>query len=75
LFRVELQPTLVNGLDATSRVMADKFTTVRRLRLTNRIGELTAGDLRRLERAVLVFLGFAGVSRPARGETANEDDT
>jgi mRNA interferase MazF len=39
--------------------MVDKVTTVRRTSLTRRLGRLSDGDLIRLNRALLVFLGLA----------------
>ncbi len=59
LFRVLVEATERNGLTATSRLMVDKITTVRKSRLGERIGELDAEDIVRLNQAVLVFLGFA----------------
>jgi mRNA interferase MazF len=63
LFRVLFQPTPGNGLDVTSRVMADKITTVPRTRLQRQIGRLGRNDITRLNQAVLVFLGFATSQR------------
>ena len=60
LFRVALTPSVENGLHEPCRVMVDKITTVRRERLSRRIGSLSAADMRRIDRAVLVFLGIAG---------------
>lgn len=62
LFRLEVQPTQSNGLQATSRLMVDKLTTVSRLKVWTRIGVLDDLDLTRLNRAVLVFLGIASAS-------------
>ena len=62
LFRLEVQPTPSNGLQATSRLMVDKLTTVSRLKVWTRIGVLDDLDLTRLNRAVLVFLGIASTS-------------
>ncbi len=59
LFRVPLIPTPGNGLHAECRVMVDKITTLRRSRLTRRIGALAAMDMRRIERSLLVYLGIA----------------
>jgi mRNA interferase MazF len=59
LFRVRVEPTEENGLDAVTYLMADKVTTVRRQRLGSRLGSLTDADVLRLEQALLVFLGFA----------------
>jgi mRNA interferase MazF len=43
--------------------MVDKLTTIRKDRLGTRIGRLDDGDLVRLNRAIVVFLGLAGSSR------------
>jgi mRNA interferase MazF len=59
VFRVPVDPTAVNGLRATSRLMVDKVTTVPKSRLGQRIGRLTDDDLLRLNRSLLVFLGLA----------------
>ena len=59
LFRVVLSPSPENGLFEPCRVMVDKITTVRRERLSRRIGALSAKDMREIDRAILVFLGIA----------------
>ena len=59
LFRLLLSPDSENGLHEDSRVMVDKITTVRRERLIRRIGSLSVTDMRRIDRAMLVFLGIA----------------
>lgn len=63
LLRPLVQPDDENGLEAESRMMIDKLTTVRRSRLGDRVGRLSDEDMVRLNRAVLVFLGFAGSRR------------
>jgi mRNA interferase MazF len=60
LFRILVEPSESNGLTSSSRLMADKITTVRRERLGALLGRLSDDDMTRLTRAVLVFLGFAG---------------
>jgi len=60
LFRVALSRSSENGLHEDCRVMVDKITTVRRERLSRRIGSLSATDIRQIDRAILVFLGMAG---------------
>ncbi len=60
LFRPVIEPGPTNGLQATSRLMADKVTTVARTKLGSRIGSLTLEEAKRLERALIVFLGLAG---------------
>jgi mRNA interferase MazF len=58
LFRVAVEPDTRNGLQARSRLMVDKITTVARSRLGSRVGQLAQGDMARLNRAALGFLGL-----------------
>ena len=58
LLRIPVEPDELNGLDAPSRIMVDKLTTVRRSRLGTLMGRLGDEDIVRLNRALLVFLGF-----------------
>lgn len=60
LFRLQIEPSERNGLAVISRLMVDKITTVPKARIGAQIGQLDDEDLVRLNRAVLVFLGFAG---------------
>lgn len=60
LFRLAVAPTPGNGLNATSRLMVDKITTIRREKLGRRMGGLADEDIVRLNRAILIFLGLAG---------------
>ncbi len=60
MFRVALAPSAGNGLRAASHIMVDKITTVQRAKLGVRIGQVEAGDLMRINQAVMVFLGIAG---------------
>lgn len=59
LFRPVVEPNEANGLRAVSRLMVDKVTTVSRTKLGACIGRLADADIRRLDRALLVFLGLA----------------
>ena len=59
LFRLPVTPSERNGLRSVSRLMVDKLTTVSKQRLGERIGRLDDGDMVRLDRAILVFLGLA----------------
>ncbi len=59
LLRLAVAPSSANGLKAVSRIMVDKVTTVPRSKLGRRIGRLAEADLRRLSRAIIVFLGLA----------------
>ena len=59
LFRLPVIPSERNGLHSVSRLMVDKITTVPRERIGDRIGNLDAADVVRLNRAMVVFLGLA----------------
>jgi len=59
LFRLLVEPDQGNGLQAPSRIMADKITTVRRTRLGERAGLLDDTTVLRLNRALVVFPGIA----------------
>ena len=60
LLRLPVQPSNTAGLTQISQLMIDKVTTVPRASLRQQIGRLSDGDLMRLNRALLVFLGLAG---------------
>jgi mRNA interferase MazF len=62
LFRLPVAPNERNGLRSPSRLMVDKITTVAKSKIGARLGQLDDGDLVRLNRAILVFLGLAGAS-------------
>ena len=59
LFRVRVEPTAVNGLDATSQVMADKVSTVQRSRIGVRIGRLEEREMAAVNVAAMLFLGLS----------------
>lgn len=59
LFRLPITPNDGNGLRAPCRLMVDKITTVPRSKIGVQVGRLDATDLRRLDEAVLIFLGLA----------------
>jgi len=59
LLRLLVEPDQSNGLEAPSRIMVDKITTVRRARLGERVGALDDTTVLRLNRALVVFLGIA----------------
>jgi mRNA interferase MazF len=60
LFRLPVAASEASGLRRPCRLMIDKITTVPKAKLGLRIGSLAAGDIVRMNRAVLVFLGIAG---------------
>lgn len=62
LFRLLVEPDSLNQLQAASRLMVDKLTTVPRSKLGARVGHLSDEDMIRLGRAVVVFLGIAAPS-------------
>jgi mRNA interferase MazF len=66
LFRLQVEPNDRNGLRVACRLMVDKITTVPKSKMGMLIGRLDDGDLLRLNRAMLVFLGLAG-SQKSRG--------
>ena len=59
LFRLQVEPDDLNGLDRPSSLMVDKLTTLPRTSLGEQIGRLSDEDLVRLSRAIVVFLGLA----------------
>lgn len=60
LFRLPVESDSGNGLEALSRIMVDKVTTVRRTKLGAKVGALDDANNLRLNRALVVFLGIAG---------------
>ena len=60
MFRLPIDPTAANGLQAPCRLMVDKLTAVPRTRLGRRLGSLAREDVKALNRALFVFLGLAG---------------
>ena len=59
LFRLQVQPDELNGLDRASSLMVDKLITVPRTSLGEQTGRLGDEDLVRLDRAIVVLLGLA----------------
>lgn len=59
-FRLILQPTPVNGLRRPSQVMAEKLLTMRRERVADTIGRLTAEEMQQLETRLALVLGLRG---------------
>jgi mRNA interferase MazF len=56
LFRISLSPGKLNGLKHSSQVMVDKVTAIRRDRLGQQIGHVSAAVLARVERSLAGFL-------------------
>jgi mRNA interferase MazF len=59
LFRLPIEASESNGLNAVCRLMVDKITTVSKTKIGTHVGRLADEDMVRLNRAVLVFLGIA----------------
>ena len=58
-FRLPVEPSAANGLQAPCRLMIDKLTAVPRTRLGKRLGSLAREEVKTLNRAMFVFLGLA----------------
>lgn len=58
LLRPAIEPSAANNLAKTSWIQVDKITTTKRSNLGKMIGRLSDEDVVRLNRALLVFLGF-----------------
>ncbi|SEH33984.1 transcriptional modulator of MazE/toxin, MazF [Magnetospirillum fulvum] len=59
LFRIGLDPTPENGLRLPSQVMVDKTMTVARDKVGGVIGHLDDATMVAVNRALVLFLGFA----------------
>lgn len=59
LFRISVQPDTDNGLRKPSQIMVDKAQTVPREKIGDTIGRLDDEALLTINRALVVFLGFA----------------
>jgi mRNA interferase MazF len=57
-FRVTIEPSKRNGLQALSQIMVDKPVTVRRTRIGRSIGRLDDGDIGRLDVALAFVMGL-----------------
>ncbi len=58
-FRITIEPGPETGLRIRSQVMADQPVTIRRERIGQRIGQLGAADLARLNVALAFVVGLA----------------
>jgi mRNA interferase MazF len=64
ILRVEVEPTIDNGLRETSRIMVDKLYAIPSHRMSQHIGKLDADAMRRIERALMIILDLDPL-RPA----------
>jgi mRNA interferase MazF len=58
IFRLPVEPSAGNGLQTPCRLMVDKLTAVPRTRVGKRLGSLAREEMKTLNRAMFVFLGF-----------------
>jgi mRNA interferase MazF len=58
-FRITVEPGAETGLRVRSQVMADKPVTIRRERIGQRIGQLGATEMARLNIALALVMGLA----------------
>lgn len=59
LFRINIKPNPENGLNKTSQIMVDKPQSIARDKIGTVIGHLDDATMLAVNRALLVFLGFA----------------
>jgi mRNA interferase MazF len=59
IFRLPVEPSAANGLQAPCRLMVDKLSAVPRTRLGRRMGALAREEMKTLNRAMFVFVGLA----------------
>jgi mRNA interferase MazF len=57
--RITIEPGPETGLRVRSQVMADKPVAIRRERIVQRIGQLAAADMARLNVALAFVMGLA----------------
>lgn len=58
-FRVTVVPSEMNGLRLESQIMVDKIVTVRRDRLGEKIGRLSAQEIRLMNMAIAFVTGLS----------------
>jgi mRNA interferase MazF len=62
LFRIEVEPDEINGLRKRSQIMVDKIQTVPAEKIGKVIGMLDDATMMEVNRALVLWLGFAGNS-------------
>lgn len=58
LFRVTVEPNLVNGLQALSQIMVDKLSTLPRAKVSEPFGRLDKERIKAVDRALLLVVGL-----------------
>jgi len=59
LMRITIEPSLANGLRATSQIMIDKAQTVPREKIGKHIGTADGDMMMAVNRSLAIFLGIA----------------
>jgi len=59
LLRIDVRPSVGNGLQAPSQVMIDKAITIKREKIGRVFGQISKDVLTKVERCLAVFLGIA----------------
>lgn len=62
LFRIDVEPDEINGLRKRSQIMVDKIQTVPAEKIGKVIGVLDDATMMEVNRALALWLGFAGNS-------------
>ncbi len=57
MFRVTVEPNLVNGLRTLSQVMVDKLSTLPRTKISEPFGRLDEERMKTVDRALLLVVG------------------
>lgn len=58
LFRIEISPSVANGLKKVSQVMADKIITIRKDKIAKVIGKLPNSDIKKIDNALKLMLSL-----------------
>lgn len=56
LFRLLITPSKHNGLKQPSQIMVDKIVSLKRDKIREKIGQLNADQIRKLDEAILLWL-------------------
>jgi mRNA interferase MazF len=59
IYRLTIEPTQANGLEALSQVMVDKIVAISRAKCGKPIGRIEQGERHALDRLLAVMIGLA----------------
>ena len=60
IFRIDVSPSVANGLRKPSQVMIDRVHTILRSQIGGKIGHLDRATMTEVNRALAIFLGITG---------------